>query len=172
MKHSFQPYPIELLDFDPFKKIGKENMLITVGNEEKQNAMTAGWGSIGFLWGMNTVSVYIRESRYTKELMDQFSHFSLSFLNPDDKATKRLLSYFGTVSGRNEDKFKNASMEVDFDHGIPYLDDANLVFLCRKLSCTLINTEDFVDDKLEQKWYANGDPHYMYVGEILKVMAR
>ena len=172
MKHSFQPFSIDLLEFDPFKKIGKENMLITTGNEEKQNAMTAGWGSIGYLWGMNTVSVYIRESRYTKEMMDSNDYFSLAFLDPKAKATKKLLQYFGTASGRNEDKFRNASMEVDFDHGIPYPDDANLVFLCRKLSCTRINISDFIDNKLEQTWYKEGDPHYMYVGEILKVMAR
>ena len=35
---------IEDLTFNPFTKIGKEWMLITAGNEEKHNTMTASWG--------------------------------------------------------------------------------------------------------------------------------
>ena len=33
--HTFQPIPVDMLDMNPFTKIGKEWMLITAGNEEK-----------------------------------------------------------------------------------------------------------------------------------------
>lgn len=42
---------IEDLTFNPFTKIGKEWMLITAGNEEKHNTMTASWGGVGIMWG-------------------------------------------------------------------------------------------------------------------------
>lgn len=41
---------IEDLTFNPFTKIGKEWMLITAGNEEKHNTMTASWGGVGIMW--------------------------------------------------------------------------------------------------------------------------
>lgn len=49
--HTFQPYPIDLMEMNPFTKIGKEWMLITAGDEKKANTMTASWGGVGVLWG-------------------------------------------------------------------------------------------------------------------------
>ena len=45
--HTFQPYPIDLMEMNPFTKIGKEWMLITAGDEKKANTMTASWGGVG-----------------------------------------------------------------------------------------------------------------------------
>lgn len=39
------------MDFNPFKKIGKEWMLVTAGDEQKWNTMTASWGFAGVMWG-------------------------------------------------------------------------------------------------------------------------
>lgn len=61
MNHTFQPYPVELLDFNPFNKIGKEWMLITAGDKEKANTMTASWGGVGVLWGKNVVYAFVRD---------------------------------------------------------------------------------------------------------------
>ena len=48
--HTFQTYPSDMFEIDPFTKIGSEWMLITSGNREKANALTASWGGLGFLW--------------------------------------------------------------------------------------------------------------------------
>ena len=48
---SFREGKIEELQFNPFTKIGKEWLLITAGDEEKHNTMTASWGGVGVLWG-------------------------------------------------------------------------------------------------------------------------
>ena len=42
--HQFQPYPIDLLEINPFTKLADEWMIITSGNQEKVNGMTASWG--------------------------------------------------------------------------------------------------------------------------------
>ena len=65
--HQFQPYPIDLLEINPFTKISNEWMLIAAGNQEKVNAMTASWGGLGVLWGKNVAFIFVREKRYTKE---------------------------------------------------------------------------------------------------------
>ena len=47
--HTFQPYPIDLMEMNPFTKIGKEWMLITAGDEKKANTMTASWSGVIFV---------------------------------------------------------------------------------------------------------------------------
>ena len=60
---SFREVKAEELTMNPFTKIGKEWLLITAGNEEKCNTMTASWGAMGVMWGKNAVTVYIRPQR-------------------------------------------------------------------------------------------------------------
>ena len=35
--HTFQPYPIDSVEFNPFTKIGKEWALVTSGSKSKYN---------------------------------------------------------------------------------------------------------------------------------------
>ena len=79
--HTFQPYPIDMLDINPFTKLSKEWALVTAGDKEKSNTMTVSWGGTGVLWGKNVVFIFIRESRYTKNFIDNGEFFSLSFLS-------------------------------------------------------------------------------------------
>ena len=65
---SFTEIKAEELKDNPFDLIGKQWMLITAGNEEKCNTMTASWGGVGIMWGKPTATAYIRDSRYTKNL--------------------------------------------------------------------------------------------------------
>ena len=40
--------------------IGKEWMLVSAGDKDKFNMMTASWGSMGFLWNKPVVMVFVR----------------------------------------------------------------------------------------------------------------
>ena len=96
--HSFQEVSVDYMDMNPFKKIGKDWMLVTAGDEEKANSMTASWGAVGEMWGKDSVFVFIRQSRFTKEFIDKKGKFSLSF--PGEEY-RRDMKYLGTVSGRD-----------------------------------------------------------------------
>ena len=50
--------------------------------------------------------------------------------------------------------------------------NGNLVFICCKLSATKMTPDQFIDSSIESSWYADGNLHTMYVGEILEVLAR
>ena len=76
--HTFQPIPVDMLDMNPFTKIGKEWALLTAGNKQESNTMTISWGGVGVLWGKNVVYVFVRDSRYTKELIDAGDFFSVA----------------------------------------------------------------------------------------------
>ena len=110
--HTFQPYPIDKMEFNPFTKIGKEWALVSAGDKTRCNTMTVSWGGVGVLWGKNVVFIFIRDSRYTKEFLDNGDLFSLSFLNEDYRDA---LNYCGSHSGRGEkDKFAAAGLTKAF----------------------------------------------------------
>ena len=60
--HTFQPIPVDMLDMNPFTKIGKEWALLTAGNKQESKTMTICWGGVGVLWCKNVVYVFERDS--------------------------------------------------------------------------------------------------------------
>ena len=167
--HTFQPMPIDLIELNPFTKIGKEWALLSAGNKANANTMTISWGGLGVLWGKNVAFVFVRDSRHTKELLDEGDFFSLTFM-PEEY--RDALNYCGSHSGRDGDKFAAAGLTMATRHGIPYVDEGNFVLLCQKMSATRITEDSFLFPDLKEKWYADGDMHTMYIAEIIDVMAR
>ena len=56
------------IQYNPFEMIGKQWLLVSAGDKERCNTMTASWGGVGVIWNKNVVTVYIRPQRYTHEL--------------------------------------------------------------------------------------------------------
>ncbi|MEI3229607.1 MAG: hypothetical protein V8S28_08465 [Lachnospiraceae bacterium] len=78
--HTFQPYPIDMLELNPFTRIGTDWAVLSAGKGEKINAMTVSWGGLGVLWGKNVGFIFVRDSRYTKEFIDHGRYFFAYFL--------------------------------------------------------------------------------------------
>jgi flavin reductase (DIM6/NTAB) family NADH-FMN oxidoreductase RutF len=167
--HVFQPFALDQLNLNPFTKIGKEWALVSAGNKKKYNTMTVSWGGFGVLWGKNVAFIFIRDSRYTKEFIDNGDLFSISFLNEEYRDS---LNYCGSHSGREGDKFTAAGLTPAFRHDIPYPDEANLILLCEKMAAVPISEESFCNPRIQPKWYSDHDMHTMYVGEIIEAAAR
>lgn len=167
--HSFQDVTPEFMECNPFEKIGKEWMLVTAGDEEKANTMTASWGGMGVMWGKNVVYVVIRQSRYTKEFIDKQGSFSLSFLG---EKHRNMLKYLGSVSGRTEDKLKEAGVELNFRNGVPFVDQGNLALICKVMSATPLKPEGFLDEGIHKQWYSDQDYHTLYIAEVTDILAR
>ena len=154
---------------DPFTKIGKEWMLITAGTPENCNTMTASWGGLGVWWGKNTVTCYIRQSRYTKEFVDQEDTFTISFL---DESYRNALSLCGAVSGRDHDKIKEAGLTPTAVDKTTAFEEASMVFVCRKLYAEQLSPEHFIAKEMDEKWYSDKDYHTMYIAEIEKILVK
>ncbi len=167
--HVFQPLPMDVIEINPFKLIGKDWALVTAGNKNNYNTMTVSWGGVGVIWGKDTATIYIRDSRYTKELIDNGDFFSIAFFNGNEKEA---LSYCGSHSGRDDDKFKAARLTPAFRHSIPYPDEAQFIIFCKKMAAVPLTADTFVDSSIKETWYADGDMHTMYIGEIIDVVAR
>ena len=96
-----------------FDMIGKQWMLVGAEKQGKINAMTASWGGLGVMWGKNVAFVFIRETRYTKEFVDNEETFSLSFFGEEKR---EMLGYMGKISGRDEDKIEKSNLQIGRAH--------------------------------------------------------
>lgn len=160
---------VEKLEKTPFELIGKDWMLVTAEMEGRVNAMTASWGGMGVMWGKNVAFVVIRPTRYTKEFVDAAETFSLAFL---DENYRKALNYFGTVSGRDEDKIAKTGLTVMHEGETPYFEEAGLVLICRKLYAQQYDPACFIDLESDEKWYPEKDYHTLYIAEIVKALKK
>lgn len=147
--------------------ISKEYMLISAGNADGYNMMTASWGYAGELWGNDSVMVFIRPQRYTMEFIDKNDYFTLSFYG-DDKDIHKIC---GSKSGRDCDKTALCHLSPVFDDDTVYFDEARLVIVCKKQYIDKIKPECFIDGEVD-KWYPQKDYHHMIIGKIEKVLVK
>jgi len=168
--HTFTSIPPSDYALDIFKAIGKDWMLITAEKKGKLNTMTASWGGLGFIWNVPAAFVFIRKSRYTKEFVDYSNTFSICMF---DDLDKNILQYLGDISGREEDKIKNAKLTAAYHNdGTPYFDEAATVLVCRKMSQFPIDPEAFLDDTIDTMFYRDGDYHMMYIAHVTDILRR
>ncbi len=161
--------PYEITD-NPFQAIGEDWMLITAGDLESFNTMTASWGTLGILWGRPVAFVFVRPQRYTREFIDQAPHYTLSFFTEE---YRDVLNYCGTKSGRDVDKVAETGLTpMPGKTGAVYFDEARLVIECRTLYKQDIEEARFLEATIVDQVYAARDFHRMYVGEIVRVLTR
>ena len=164
----FKSVDCEQIDFNVFKSIGKEWMLITSGNENGFNTMTASWGGMGVLLNKNVAFALVRPQRYTFEFTEKNDFFTLCFF---DENYKKDLLYLGTHSGRNEDKLAHTHLSAAFNFNAPYFEQAKLVLVCKKIYAQYLDKDCVIAKEIESQ-YEKNDYHQMYVGEILKAYVK
>ena len=149
-------------DINAFREIGDNWTLISAKHNGKVNTMTASWGGIGILWGRDVATVYIRQTRYTKEFVDGQDYFTVSLFDGHRKE----LAVLGTKSGRDGDKIAEVGFHVEEVEGQPAFTESKCVLVCRKLYEVdmPLNT---IPENIVKEYYADGDYHTMYIGEIV-----
>ena len=143
--------------------IGLDWMLVTAGNLEKYNMMTASWGGLGVLWHKPACFIFVRPSRYTYEFLENNDHFSLTFFTKEHRPE---LNFCGTKSGRDVNKMKEVKLTPIGKNETVYFEEAKIVMICKKLYIHDLKSENFVHH-IQNKFYKNGNLHRMYICEIL-----
>ncbi len=153
-----------------FETIGKEWLLVTAGNKEKFNMMTASWGCIGWLWNKPVAVIFIRPERYTHHLIEHNECVTLSFLGNSEEA-RQIYNFCGAKSGRDFDKAKETGLTpVETPLGNITYEQARLTLECKKLYKDAIKPENFIDTELD-KWYGeHGGYHDVYVLDIVNAL--
>ncbi|MBT5990730.1 MAG: flavin reductase family protein [Bacteroidetes bacterium] len=159
--NAVSPYDLKQ---NPFQLIGKDWFLITAGNSEKYNTMTAGWGSFGVLWNKAVITTYIRPTRYTYEFSEENDFFTVCFFEEKHRKT---LAYCGKYSGKDVDKIAECGLTplVTPNNQIVFA-EANLAMECKKIYIDDLQPKLFLDPSID-KHYPDKDYHRSYIGEIL-----
>lgn len=147
--------------------IADEWMLISAGDKDGYNMMTASWGFMGEMWGADTCIAMIRPQRYTMEFVDKNDYFALSFYG-DNKDIHKVC---GSRSGRDVNKTELTELTPVFSDNTVYFDEARVVIICKKQYVGELN-EDCFTDTAPLKWYENKDFHKMIFGKIEKVLVK
>lgn len=167
----FNSLPVNPYELDEsiFKLIGKDWMLITAGNENGVNTMTASWGCAGILWHKPVCICFIRPQRHTLGFVEANDRLSLSFFNEE---YREALTFCGRNSGRDFDKFKECNLTPVFSSkGAAYIKEARLVLLCRKLYVGDIEEDEFLDKEM-LKNYKEKDYHRFFICEIEEILKK
>lgn len=165
--NGFHTRPVEELE-NILRLFGKDWALITAGDPETVNTMTASWGGAGVLWNRPVAFCFIRPQRHTFTLTEANDRLSLSFLPEQYRESMRIC---GRLSGRDTDKFAAAGLTPAFEDGTPYIAEARLVLLCRKLYADDLKKAAFLLPSLLDN-YTAGDFHRMYICEIEQLYER
>lgn len=161
----------DALDWGPFPRRKGNWFLVTAGDEKGCNPLLGTFGGFLSLWGRDCAAVFLRERRYTRELLERSERFSIAVL---PEAYRDAVKYCGAHSGRKGDKFAAAGLTPVFAESIPFPEEAALVLLCRKLCACPMEGARFAPDirrsYYEGKWGNN--PHTLYIGEIVKILRK
>ena len=145
-------------------------ILLTTKADDKVNTMTIGWGTIGVQWGKPIFIAFVRESRYTKQLLEANGEFAVNV--PMKEANKNVISVCGTVSGRDADKLAQLGLTTEEGEtvSVPAIRELPLTLEC-KVIYKQAQEPAAIFPEYDQRFYTKGtrnegDYHIAYYGEI------
>ncbi|MFO7153031.1 MAG: flavin reductase family protein [Bacillota bacterium] len=145
--------------------------LLTVKSGDKINTMTIGWATLGRIWNKPVLTVLVRFSRYTYDIISKADSFTVSFSR--DGSLKNALAICGTKSGRDIDKFKECGLTPVYVEGIesPYIAEGDLHLICKIVYKSTLEPE-LLSKEIKDIWYKDNDYHCVYYGEVVKVLSK
>lgn len=162
-------HPKEISD-NIFSMLDDDWMLITAGNKDSFNTMTASWGTTGILWNKPVAICFVRPQRYTFNFIEKSDYYTLCFFTEKERT---ILDYCGSTSGRDTDKIKDTGLiPLVAQNGAIYFEQARLVLECRKLYSARLEEQNFLVKKIISANYPSRDFHKFYIGEIVSCLER
>jgi flavin reductase (DIM6/NTAB) family NADH-FMN oxidoreductase RutF len=143
----------------------KTGAFLTVQNNDDLSVMTIAWASFGFIWGKPIMTVVVRPSRYTHQIIERAADFTVSVPSND---MARELEFCGTASGRTSEKLQKCNLEIKPGKKTlsPTIDIAGTHIECRIIYKSAIDPNSMIEEYT--KIYPNKDYHTIYYGEILE----
>ncbi len=174
---------IDAFDYaaDITKALPKGGILITTKRGGAVNVMTIGWGTIGIEWTLPIFTVFVREGRFTREMLDDSGEFTINapYGTTDAKRLAAITAYCGSQTGRTVDKAGDLKLTLVPSDLIspPGIKELPLTLEC-KVIYKQLQDRAAVLPELCEKFYpshidnpvsrANKDAHIAYYGQILR----
>lgn len=146
------------------EKLNGRGVFLTAGSNP--NTMTASWGFAGVMWAKPIIVVPVRTSRFTHGKIEESGAFSVSA--PLDDSLNGLLAYFGSVSGRDVDKYAQKKITPV---KCKKIDTCIIPGNCCHFECRVIYKNFIVKERLDERivkaLYGDNSFHTMFYGEIV-----
>ncbi len=145
----------------------KKGAFLTVKGA-RDNTMTIGWGTIGYMWKKPVLMVMVRPTRHSYALLEQAREFTVSV--PLHQNLQDQLLGCGKHSGRDMDKFKEFGLDKQNALSLletPVVGNCRLHYECRLLYRHPLDPEE-LDEVIRDTAYTQGDYHVLYYGEVLE----
>ncbi len=149
----------------------QKGAFLTVKANGRVNTMTIGWATFGYVWKKPVLTVYVRQSRYTWELLKDAKDFTVSI--PLTGQLKKELGYTGKMSGRDVDKLAETGLTLLPSEVVesPAIAGCNAVYECRILAHHTLEKAHYDDEPVYAAVYPTNDLHTVFYGEIVNYKA-
>lgn len=153
----------------------KKGVLLTSKSGDTVNSMTISWGTLGIEWATPIFTAFVREHRYTRELLDNSNSFTINI--PLEGASRKPLGILGIKSGRNSDKINETGLTYIPSEKVcaPAIREYALTLECKIVYKQLqdrnaLNPEkmEFYPQDIDGSFHdKNRDFHVAFYGEIV-----
>lgn len=160
----FNQIDVEKIPGNIIKMLGKDWMLITAGNGNNFNMMTASWGGLGMMFGKPTAFSFVFPARNTYSLLRNSDTYTLSFY---PEAYRDVLKMCGSKSGKDTDKVKESGLTpITTPSGSKAFNEAWLIIECRKTLTQPLFKDGLNNESLKNE-YSSKDLPTLFGGEII-----
>lgn len=161
-------------DYAPqiFEALSHGGILLTTQVGDKVNPMTIGWGTLGVDWHWPLFQAYVRESRYTKGMLDQAQAFTINVPLEKSARVREILAFCGSKSGQDLDKVQELglSLEPGETVAVPAIKELPLTLECKVVYQVRQSGEEIPQEIMDTFYpdYKKNplDLHTVYYGQI------
>ena len=148
-------------------KAMRPGILLTTKVGGKVNSMTIGWGTLGIIWERPVFVAYVRQQRYSREMLDECREFTINV--PVGAYRRKILGICGSKSGRDTDKIEAAGLTPVEPEviSVPGIKELPLTLECRVLYRQEQESDQFNDEITRQFYTMETGDHICYYGEIV-----
>lgn len=168
---------IDVLDYAThILKETKKGIIVTTKSNDKVNAMSISWGTLGIEWNKNIFIIFIRENRCTKSMLEETKEFCVNI--PTSDIDRNIIKVCGTKSGHDTDKIKELNLTLEEPNiiSVPSIKELPLTLEC-KVIYKQKQDDSQIPDAIKKSFYpqdvdssfygSNKDYHIAYYGEIV-----
>jgi flavin reductase (DIM6/NTAB) family NADH-FMN oxidoreductase RutF len=133
-------------------KAMRPGILLTTKVGGKVNSMTIGWGTLGIIWERPVFVAYVRQQRYSREMLDECREFTINV--PVGAYRRKILGICGSKSGRDTDKIEAAGLTPVEPEviSVPGIKELPLTLECRVLYRQEQESDQF-NDEITRQFY-------------------
>ena len=148
-----------------------KGILLTTADGDKVNTMTIGWGHLGIEWGKEIFVAYVRESRFTKQMIEATGEFTVNI--PVDGCDSKILSFCGRNSGRDVDKISHLGLTLEPSDVVaaPGIKELPLTLECKVIYKQAQDPNAIAQEHIDHYYPADADGkmdgHIAYYGQIV-----